>query len=57
MRSSFFQDLKQEFQGYNAARLGRDLMAGLTVCAVALPLAVGVALCGAVHLLSGLLPL
>lgn len=39
MRSSFFQDLKQEFQGYNAARLGRDLMAGLTVCAVALPLA------------------
>lgn len=39
MFSSFFQDLKQEFQGYSAARLGRDLMAGLTVCAVALPLA------------------
>ena len=28
-----------------------------TALAVALPLAVGVALCGAVHLLSGLLPL
>lgn len=31
--------LKEEFKGYNAASLTRDLMAGITVCAVALPLA------------------
>ena len=31
--------LKQEFKGYNAASLTKDLMAGITVCAVALPLA------------------
>lgn len=31
--------LKREFEGYNLASLVRDLLAGLTVCAVALPLA------------------
>ena len=35
----FFASLRSEFAGYNAARLGGDVMAGLTVCAVALPLA------------------
>lgn len=35
----YVQDLKQEFAGYNGKRLGRDLMAGITVAAVALPLA------------------
>ena len=39
MFSQFVSDLKNEFRGYNATRLGQDVMAGLTVCAVALPLA------------------
>ena len=39
MISQFVQRLKQEFSGYNAASLIKDMMAGLTVCAVALPLA------------------
>ena len=37
--ASFFAGLKREFSGYNAARLMKDILAGLTVCAVALPLA------------------
>jgi len=44
----FAHDLKKEFAGYNAARLGRDAMAGLTVTAVALPLALAFGVsCGA----------
>ena len=39
MFSSFFAGLKREFSGYNAAKLVKDILAGLTVCAVALPLA------------------
>ncbi len=39
MFSSFFAGLKREFSGYNAAKLAKDVLAGLTVCAVALPLA------------------
>ena len=39
MLSKFISSLKQEFGGYNAAALTKDLMAGLTVAAVALPLA------------------
>ena len=39
MFSTYFSDLKREFSGYNAAKLVSDVMAGLTVCAVALPLA------------------
>lgn len=35
----YVQDLKVEFQGYSGKRFGRDLMAGVTVAAVALPLA------------------
>lgn len=35
----YFSDLKNEFRGYNAKTLSKDLMAGLTVAAVALPLA------------------
>ena len=31
--------LKKEFKGYNGSMLAKDLMAGVTVCAVALPLA------------------
>ena len=39
MVKRFIASLKQEFKGYNASKLLKDLMAGLTVCAVALPLA------------------
>lgn len=35
----YAQDLQEEFRGYNGKRLSRDLMAGITVAAVALPLA------------------
>ncbi len=39
MIKNYVNDLKNEFRGYNASRLGKDVLAGLTVCAVALPLA------------------
>lgn len=35
----YLKDLKKEFKGYNVKSLSKDLMAGLTVAAVALPLA------------------
>lgn len=37
--SDFKEDLKKEFKGYNSKKLSKDVMAGLTVAAVALPLA------------------
>lgn len=36
---NYLTQMKNEFKGYNAAALTKDLMAGLTVAAVALPLA------------------
>ena len=35
----YVQDLRTEFKGYNVKRFGNDAMAGITVAAVALPLA------------------
>ena len=35
----YFRDLKKEFAGYGASKFTKDLMAGITVAAVALPLA------------------
>ncbi len=35
----YVADLRKEFRGYNGQRLSRDLMSGITVAAVALPLA------------------
>ena len=35
----YFEILKKEFKGYNGAKLGKDILAGVTVAAVALPLA------------------
>lgn len=44
----FVSDLRTEFSGYNASKLSRDVMAGLTVAAVALPLSLAFgAGCGA----------
>ena len=39
MFKKYVSDLKAEFKGYNGKKLTQDLMAGLTVAAVALPLA------------------
>ena len=36
---SYLKDLQKEFSGYNAGKFAKDLMAGITVAAVALPLA------------------
>ena len=36
---TYLGDLRREFSGYNGAAFLADLMAGLTVAAVALPLA------------------
>lgn len=48
MINEYISDLKQEFKGYNAQKLKQDLLAGLTVTAVALPLALAFGVgCGA----------
>ena len=39
MVKNFFNALSLEFKGYNAQKLSKDLMAGVPVAAVALPLA------------------
>ena len=39
MVAKYFRDLRGEFSGYNFAKFIKDLMAGLTVASVALPLA------------------
>lgn len=39
MVKRYFSRLKTEFTGYNAGKLGKDVLAGITVAAVALPLA------------------
>ncbi|MDF9867387.1 SulP family sulfate permease [Bacilli bacterium PM5-3] len=37
--SNYFEILKNEFKGYNKSKFSKDLVAGITVAAVALPLA------------------
>lgn len=51
----YFADLKKEFAGYNAARFLKDLMAGLTVAAVALPLALAFGVSSGATAAAGLL--
>ena len=48
-------DLRNEFAGYNVQRLSKDLMAGLTVAAVALPLALAFGVGSGVTAASGLI--
>ena len=55
MLSKFISSLKQEFGGYNAAALTKDLMAGLTVPAVALPLALAFGVSSGADAASGLI--
>ncbi len=52
---SYWRDLKQEFAGYNGGKLMKDLMAGLTVAAVALPLALAFGVSSGASAASGLL--
>lgn len=51
----YFSDLKTEFAGYNGAKFVKDLMAGLTVAAVALPLALAFGVSSGATAASGLL--
>ena len=54
MVSSFIAGLQREFAGYNASKLVKDLLAGLTVCAVALPLALAFGVSSGASAASGL---
>jgi len=39
MLKKYITDLRHEFSGYNAGKLLKDILSGITVAAVALPLA------------------
>lgn len=54
MVKKYFSDLKAEFSGYNGKKLSKDLMAGLTVAAVALPLALAFGVSSGADAASGL---
>lgn len=55
MLRDYCRDLKAEFHGYNAKSLTKDLMAGLTVAAVALPLALAFGVSSGASAAAGLL--
>lgn len=54
MVKKYISDLKKEFNGYNGKKLTQDLMAGLTVAAVALPLALAFGVSSGADAASGL---
>lgn len=55
MVTQFFQDLRLEFKGYNQKKLLQDVMVGLTVTAVALPLALAFGVSSGADAASGLI--
>ena len=55
MLKKYLSDLKKEFSGYNAKTFLADLMAGVTVAAVALPLALAFGVSSGASAASGLL--
>lgn len=55
MIKKYISDLKTEFSGYNGKAFSKDLMAGLTVAAVALPLALAFGVSSGATAASGLL--
>lgn len=55
MIGKFVKDLKEEFRGYSAKAFSNDLMAGLTVAAVALPLALAFGVSSGATAASGLM--
>lgn len=54
MVKNYIKMLKREFTGYNGGRLVKDLLAGLTVAAVALPLALAFGVASGADAASGL---
>ena len=55
MIRAYFSDLKNEFSGYGGKALSRDLMAGVTVAAVALPLALAFGVSSGADAAAGLI--
>lgn len=55
MLRQYIADLKSEFKGYNGGKLSKDLMAGLTVAAVALPLALAFGVSSGADAAAGLI--
>lgn len=55
MIKKYINDLKKEFNGYDVKKLTADLMAGLTVAAVALPLALAFGVSSGADAASGLI--
>lgn len=55
MFKKFSTDLKKEFCGYNISKFGKDCMAGLTVVAVALPLALAFGVSSGADAAAGLI--
>lgn len=55
MLKKYVSDLKKEFAGYNAKSFSADLMSGLTVAAVALPLALAFGVSSGADAASGLI--
>ncbi len=55
MVTQFIQDLKLEFKNYNGKKISQDVMAGLTVTAVALPLALAFGVSSGADAASGLI--
>lgn len=55
MLRGFAESLKQEFKGYNSKALIKDMMAGLTVAAVALPLALAFGVSSGADAAAGLI--
>nr|WP_312577585.1 SulP family inorganic anion transporter [Sedimentibacter sp.] len=55
MVTQFFQDLRLEFNGYNQKKFLQDFMAGLTVTAVALPLALAFGVSSGADAAAGLI--
>lgn len=55
MIDSYIRTLKNEFSGYNMQRLQKDILAGLTVAAVALPLALAFGVSSGADAAAGLI--
>ncbi len=54
MFSGFVRDLKKEFASYNLSKLSKDMLAGVTVSAVALPLALAFGVSNGVSAAAGI---
>ncbi|MBE7053810.1 MAG: SulP family inorganic anion transporter [Ruminococcaceae bacterium] len=55
MIKKFASDLRSEFKGYNGQKFSKDLMAGITVAAVALPLALAFGVSSGADATAGLI--